>query len=290
MYSHRTDKVSSTSPTRSHHCMCQVCVCTDCWCVLCACLAALFCSVQILCSGGCNRLIRRPSNRTTVCSRCDYRLRNPSESNSSASSLSASLTPLEQVGSNASRLMAALPVHSHHRAPLIHYLSEGLDSTTAATLLHTSASYVRQCRRKDYSNSDLLQDLYARDVSRQKTDPSVLTQLCDFIAASCPTKSGDRCVTYHQYVSDDALYQAYCTTFFPAVSFHTFYNIKQWMRVKHAGKYLGQFDCSKCLRLKQLPTLIAAATDGEHRTQLQLEEQRCRCHEELKNCNAITIS
>jgi hypothetical protein len=184
--------------------------------------------------------------------------------------------------------MTDLPSHSHHRAPLVHYLSKGLDSTTAAAILHCSPSYVRQCKRKDYSDSDLMQDRYARDVQRQKTDPSVLTALCDFLSASCPTKSGDRSITYHQYISDDALYQAYSTTCFPAVSFHTFYNIKQWMRVKHAGKYLGQFDCSKCLRLKQLPSLIAAATAEKEK--LQLELQRCQRHQETKNSNAINTN
>jgi hypothetical protein len=60
---------------------------------------------------------------------------------------------------------------------------------------------------------------YARDVKRQKTDPSVLQELCDFLVAACPTKSGDRCVTYHQYVTDDSLYQAYVTSALAPVSF-----------------------------------------------------------------------
>jgi hypothetical protein len=184
--------------------------------------------------------------------------------------------------------MSDLPQYSHHRAPLLHYLTRNIPSITAAALFHTSASYVRQCKRKDYSDSDLLQDRYARDVKRQKTQPAVLTELCEFLAASCPTNSGDRSVTYHQYVSDDALYQAYSTTCFPAVSFHTFSNIKQWMRVKHAGKYLGQFDCSKCLRLKQLPALIAAAT--EEKEKLELELQRCNRHEETKNFNVASTN
>jgi len=85
-------------------------------------------------------------------------------------------------------------------------------------------------------------------------------------------------------VSDDALYQAYVTTALAPVSFHTFYNIKGWMRVKHAGKYLGQFDCSKCLRLNQL----------QLQSRLSMEEgqelQRCRRHEEIKNFNAISTS
>ena len=85
-------------------------------------------------------------------------------------------------------------------------------------------------------------------------------------------------------MSDDALYQAYVTTALAPVSFHTFYNIKGWMRVKHAGKYLGQFDCSKCPRLNQL----------QLQSRLSMEEgqelQRCRRHEEIKNFNAISTS
>ena len=48
--------------------------------------------------------------------------------------------------------MAALPTHSHHRAPLVHHLSQGMSSAVAAPLLHTSASYIRECKRKDYSD------------------------------------------------------------------------------------------------------------------------------------------
>jgi hypothetical protein len=129
-----------------------------------------------------------------------------------------------------------------------------------------------------------MQDKYARDVKRQKTDPSILTALCDFLAASCPTKSGDRSVTFHQYVSDDALYQAYATTCFPAVSFSTFYNIKQWMRVRHAGKYFGQFDCANCRRLNQL----------KQKQPLTMEEgqelQRCEHHHQLVFPSAISTS
>ena len=35
MYSHRTDKVSITSPTRSHQYKFEMCVCAHLWCVLC---------------------------------------------------------------------------------------------------------------------------------------------------------------------------------------------------------------------------------------------------------------
>jgi hypothetical protein len=54
--------------------------------------------------------------------------------------------------------MHGLPVHSHHRAALLHALAKDLPSTTAAKLFGTSDSYVRQVKRKDYSDSDLMQD------------------------------------------------------------------------------------------------------------------------------------
>ena len=56
--------------------------------------------------------------------------------------------------------MSDLPVHSHHRATLVHYLSKDLDSETAARVLHTSSSYVRQCRRKSYDDADLFLDKF----------------------------------------------------------------------------------------------------------------------------------
>lgn len=59
---------------------------------------------------------------------------------------------------NVSSMMAQLPVHSHHRAPLVQALSQDLTSTAAAKALHTSASYVRQCKRKDYTDADLFHD------------------------------------------------------------------------------------------------------------------------------------
>ena len=52
----------------------------------------------------------------------------------------------------------------------------------------------------------------------------------------------------------------------------------------------GQFDCSKCQRLKQLPALIAGAKTYAERVELQMEEQRCRRHEETKNLSVISTS
>lgn len=61
---------------------------------------------------------------------------------------------LTQIGQNASQLMASLPAHSHHRAPLLHHLSQGIPSTVAASLLHAAPSTIRNAKRKDYSMAD----------------------------------------------------------------------------------------------------------------------------------------
>ena len=155
-----------------------------------------------------------------------------------------STDPLAQIGENATQLMASLPTHSHHRAPLLQALSRNLPSSTAAKLLHTTPSYVRVvnsvagAKRKTLGSSDLLTQTYPTGVKRQRLEPQRVEQLCDFVAAACPTKSGERSVTYHQYITDDSLYSAYCQSTNQPVSFNTFYRIKKWMRVRRAGKYL----------------------------------------------------
>jgi len=59
---------------------------------------------------------------------------------------------------NVSSLMSSLPLYSHHRAPLVNVLSKDLPSTTVAKILHTTPTYVRQCKRKNYDDADLLQN------------------------------------------------------------------------------------------------------------------------------------
>src|ERR1700712_2344028 len=103
----------------------------------------------------------------------------------------------------------SLPVHSHHRAPLLSALSQHIPSSTAATLLHAASSTIRNAKRKDHSDSDLLQQKYSEGVKRQQLAPEREEQLCDFLAAACPTKSGEKSATLHQYTTDDSLYSAY---------------------------------------------------------------------------------
>jgi hypothetical protein len=73
-----------------------------------------------------------------------------------------SITTEQQVTSNASQLMNSLPQHSHHRAPLLATLSQGLPSSTAAQLFGASASYVRDVKSKgkkrDWKEADLFQE------------------------------------------------------------------------------------------------------------------------------------
>ena len=63
------------------------------------------------------------------------------------------IDPRLQLAENASQLMASLPIHSHHRAPLLSALSRDIPSSAAAPLLHASPSYIRDCKRKDVSGS-----------------------------------------------------------------------------------------------------------------------------------------
>ena len=140
--------------------------------------------------------------------------------------------------------MASLPIHSHHRAPLLSALSQHIPSSVAAPLLHATPSYIRVVKsvegkkRKSLSSSDLVTQTYPTGVKRQRLQPQRVEELCDFVAAACPTKSGERSVTYHQYTTDDSLYSAYRQSTDKPVSFNTFWRIKKWMRVRRAGKYL----------------------------------------------------
>ena len=119
------------------------------------------------------------------------------------------IDPRLQLAENASQLMASLPTHSHHRAPLLNALSRDIPSSAAAPLLHASPSYIRDCKRKDVSGSDLLHSKYAAGVKRRRLSDDTLGQVFSFLVGACPTPSGSRHVTFRQYVRDDDLYEAY---------------------------------------------------------------------------------
>ena len=165
--------------------------------------------------------------------------------------------------------MASLPTHSHHRAPLLAILSSNIPSTTAASLLHSSASYIRSVKERDHSGSDLLLQKYACGVKRRRLPDERVEQLCDFVAAACPTKSGERSVSYHQHVTDSALYSSYCSSTTTPVSFNTFWRVKHWMRVRRSGRYLGQFDCSRCITFHKLQYKPEAERTGQEAEELR---------------------
>jgi hypothetical protein len=124
-------------------------------------------------------------------------------------------------------------------------------------------------------------------VKRQKLHPMRLQELIDYIVAACPTKSGEKSVTYHQYITDDQLYQAYHKDVSQPVCFNTLYKIKQWLRVRHCGRYFGMFDCRKCYRLYQLPTEMAADIGNPALIQ---ELADCRRHQQLNFISAISTA
>jgi len=223
-------------------------------------------------------------DRHTRCSTCRSKQRQQAEAAPAATPV---LDPLAQIGENATQLMAALPPHSHHRMPLLAQLGRNIPSTTAASLLHAGASTIREAKRKDYSGSDLLHDKYAREVKRQKTELGRAKELRDFIDTACPTKSGEKSPTHHQYTTNALLYQAYCSFTANPMSFHTFWLIKKRMRVHYAGRYLGHFDCSRCITLKKLQHLPEAVLlTGEQAEELR----KCRLHERTSFRSASTTS
>ena len=134
--------------------------------------------------------------------------------------------------------------------------------------------------------TDLVQQKYPTGVKRQKMDPKRVDELHDFFDVACPTKSGDRSETHHQYITDDVLYDAYRRFTPNPVSFHTFWKVKQWMRVRRAGRYLGQFDCSKCVLFNKL----------QHKSEAELtpdeayEMRGCVQHRKSRFFRASTIS
>ena len=133
---------------------------------------------------------------------------------------------------------------------------------------------------------------YARGVKRRKLHEGRVTEVFDFLTSACPTKSGSRHVTYHQYIGDDGLYEGYRQTTQQPISFNTFHKLKGFLRVRKKKKYLGMFDCRKCYRREQLPSLIQQAHQSHQPyssiLHLQLELGRCNYHQELSFPSAVS--
>jgi hypothetical protein len=113
---------------------------------------------------------------------------------------------------NAATMMQRLPVHSHHRAPLLQALSKDIPSTAAAPLLGASASYIRDCQRKDYSNADLYTQKYSAGVNRNRLPEATVAGVFSFLVTWCPTPSGSDTLRFKQHISDQQLYQLYVDT------------------------------------------------------------------------------
>jgi hypothetical protein len=127
-------------------------------------------------------------------------------------------------------------------------------------------------------------------VKRAKLHEGRVAELMLYLTSACPTKSGSKHVTYHQYIDDEALYHGYRNITQQPVCFNTFMKLKEFLRVRHMGKYLGMFDCYACYRRTQLPSLIEKETTHVERVKLQLELDACNKHHELDFHSAISTS
>jgi hypothetical protein len=248
-----------------------------------------------------------PDDRHKKCHNCRKRRNPPSENDAPPS-------PQLQLAHNASKLMTMLPKHSHHRAPLLSILSDNIPSSAAAGLLHSSASYIRDCKRQDPSSSDLLTQRYQPNTKRQRLAPDQLDAVFSFLASTCSPVSGTA-GPFRQFIKDEELYQQYLDSrpvgqsstcslericgqcyfllishLFVAfasgvrsVSEKTFLCLKRWMRVRHAGSYFGQFDCYLCLRWKQLPQEMQRPADLQRSYNLAMEYKKCEQHQKVRS-------
>ena len=203
------------------------------------------------------------------CNNKQYAKQQPNEQSQSSTTLSI----LEQIGTNAVSLVNGLPTHSHHRAPLIHHLTQNITSTEAATAIKQSASYIRQCKRKNQDESDLMTGKYSQGVKRQKLGDSSINNIFNFIKDNCPVKSGSNQIRYRQYMNDEDLYKLYSQTVPPnihVVCLKTFNIYKKQLNVRKVRSYWGQFDCSLCIQLTRLKPQWMQITDIERLNRIRL--------------------
>jgi len=114
-------------------------------------------------------------------------------------------------------------------------------------------------------------------VKRQKLSSERRAELTDFLDVACPTKSGERHHTHHQFTTNQLLYDSYRRFTATLISFHSFLLFKRLMRVRRAGRYLGQFDCSKCVTYNKLQHKLLAEMTAEEEHDLR----RCLQHREI---------
>ena len=230
--------------------------------------------LQIQCrADGCGKWIEK--NKDRLCKECNHKRRYPSAQDTLT--VPRPLSTLEQIGTNATALVQSLPPHSHHRGPLLHFLSQNITSTEAAVAFTSSASYIRDCKRKNMDASDLVNQKYSDDTKRQRLSDDRVNHLMNFITDNCPPKSGSATLMYRQYVGDQELYDRYLSAPNPAnvklICFNTFVKHKKWLRVRKLQSYWGQFSCSKCLELKRLRSDLAAIGDVDRLNRIRLSER-----------------
>jgi hypothetical protein len=120
----------------------------------------------------------------------------------------------EQLAQNAITLMTSLPSHAHLRLPLLSILCQSLPPERAASLFNISPSYVRSALRSAEStpNSDLYSK-YPTGTKRNRISEQEEKATVEWIKAMCPALSGSQSEIYHQYQSNQHLYDLYTNAF-----------------------------------------------------------------------------
>lgn len=111
-------------------------------------------------------------------------------------------------------------------------------------------------------------------MKRQKTDPARKEEAQAFIKVACPTKSGEKSPTLHQYTTNKLLYDSYCNFTPQPYSFRTLWTLK---------KATGQLTLRQVLQLLQCDALAAvklaqvtASIAHSHAEELR----KCRLHKQ----------
>jgi hypothetical protein len=161
-------------------------------------------------------------------------------------------TVTAQIGHNAVSLVDRLPVHSHNRSELLHHLTQGIQTHTAADIFNVCDTTIRNA----VNNTDQgdLFTKYRPGTHRRSRSDDERSFVHAFVRNSCPPRSGEKQERYYQYLTDKALYEEY-TDYVSThnndhpidkhiiLCYDSFIKLKCELRISIRRAYWGQFDC-----------------------------------------------